>query len=429
MPESGGTAKPTTKKSKLGGKKTSTHPTQSKVVEKLQAVSGQASTTRSGSKSPVPPNGKSIANSMRSSKSPQPTSPVPPPIVSAPLADPVKLADVAPLLTEKVPESTPVSEAVVASKEVIAQPVNPAPIATPKQQGTTDTKVTKVDDIFPDMVWEDDEITDLLATGGASVAPVTAPAPVPMLAPVLPSPVPLILETTAPTTKPTDFDAAVNAARSKKDKSPRRNNNNKAKSPAPKSPRRSDAPPAAKPSELITESTLSPNSCPMAAPELPSKAVVAEKCTPDVKPASGATETTTTLEKTEAFAVNEWQPVHDPQVKSRRKKNKSRSEDDPAAANAAPVTQPANTIVSEIKQVREQISQALVSTHFVVSLCALLTNFFLLRCIKQQAPIKRENSADTALEAENKSLMKCKFSLYLLLKDYPGNMSISCSSG
>ena len=392
MPESG-TAKSstTTKKAKLGGSKKGSHPTQSKVVEKLTAAQ---SSLRTGSKSPVPPNGKPIAEASRKSKSPHPPNAVAPTPVAEPAVEPVKELAAAPIPApaaafEKTPDLANVYQQLVVD-DTILQAVNPiSPVATEQ----TPRKVTTVEDIFPDMTWED-EITDLLATGSPALAPLP--------------PVPVILESEAPQTAV--FDAAVTAARAKKEKSPRRQ---KAKSPVPKSIATTVAvkdaaaaqPPAA---EALHEPilSLSPDACPpLVASNLPTETLKSEVVqqaaasavvpvdaaadifvsTPADSPPPSSPQQAAMSENVSSATVSSAGS----QSKSKRKKNKSRSEDDtmiksvsppavsaPAALQPAPVN-PQNTLVSDIKQIREQISQTLVSNISLLNFSPFSTNCLL----------------------------------------------------
>ena len=203
MPESG--AKASTKKSKIGGKKSSHQHQPSKVVEKLSATSG-AGGSRAGSKSPVPPpNGGRPA----ASKSPQPLAPASlsasdaraPPSPVAPVQPDVpalapdaasKAADLATVnetlavksVANTASEAATASAAAAVVKEAAtASPAVAAgaPVVEEKTQGTP-VAVTSAEELFPDMVWEDEIMADLLATdskaGGGTAAPLPLADPV-----------------------------------------------------------------------------------------------------------------------------------------------------------------------------------------------------------------------------------------------------------
>lgn len=404
MPESGG-AKPTTKKSKLGSKKTSHHHvSQSKVVERLNAASGTQSPSRTGSKSPLPHNGRP------GSKSPQPQSkpvcpltqttvgsdaePAAAVCASAAVATPAVSSPEAP--APAVPVSDPVVESIAPEAEKQAAPVvqqkeaasviveekqvpkaqeaeamAPTPESAPtlvKEQNSTKS----VDDLFPDMVWEDD-VTDLLATTNA--VPLTVPA-------VLP-------EIRMPDPEPRKEGHADSKSRSKKEKSPRRQ---KGRSPAPpammQTPAKEVSPPAPTPASEQLEPTPAPDTitpvCDEAskvavevAIEKDQKSDVEPQAVDTVQSMAACDSPPTPLSPSQADSEKVSASAGGQQAKSKRKKNKSRSEDDgskggsvdavAAAPASATTTKPAvsapaaNTIASDIKQIREQISQTLVS--------------------------------------------------------------------
>lgn len=432
MPESGGGGKATTKKSKLGSKKGSHHVTQSKVVERLNAASGTQSPSRTGSKSPLPHNGRPC------SKSPQPQSnPLTPPTQTlipdaAPVAPPAPApADPAPVAEQPVVDPMPrqqdqhpdvqkeagpvVVEQKLNEKEVPdtipPAPETVAPVAS--VEAAPPTPVPTADDLFPDMVWEDD-VTDLLA---ASAAPLTV---VPPVLPEIRTDPEAVAEAVA-----RQADAPVSKNRSKKEKSPRRQ---KAKSPAPAVLAATVAAKEPSPPAQLQVPVSAPVTCPavcegkdkLVQPESAVESVTVEAAAPAkaVAPLEAAVESVAaekeqkseTVAGSAAVAVTQAEvadavqsPVsdspaaplsHPPQAdsekavsnapagnqsKSKRKKNKSRSEDDPVKGASVEPPQPQNTIVSDIKQIREQISQTLVSniflsfSHFLEPLLACAT--------------------------------------------------------
>lgn len=357
-------------------------------MEKLNAASAQSS-SRTGSKSPAPPNGKPIPNAIRKSKSPQPPAVVAPVPVAKPAVEAVKDLASPPLpalAEEKAAAAVAAADDLANVNEKLAVIDAVLPSLTPVSPVTTQQashKVTTVDDIFPDMVWED-EITDLLATESSAAPPLAPLAPVPVI--VVPEPA--AISNVPPQS---DVDVAVSAARAKKDKSPGRQ---KAKSPAPKSVVEAVSETAAQASFETQQDQippLSPVSCPLVASVLPTQAAESEVkpdeslipadaaadvvvSPPDSPPAPSSPQQAAASEKEISANV----PSAGSQTKSKRKKNKSRSEDDPAIksvscavaappAPTAPLDPPHNTLVSDIKQIREQISQTLVSNFFLFS--------------------------------------------------------------
>jgi hypothetical protein len=313
-------------------------------------------------------------------------------VVTTPAADLVNVTEQQPVATQN---STPLPVSPVAAEQ-------------------TSHKVTRLqDDIFPDMVWED-EITDLLASAPSPPAATAAAAPAPAAS------VPLILapaEPPQPQLPDPEPAASAASARSKKDKSPRRQKA-KSKSPAPKSiaAQTQAADVAAETAAAQADSShnsLSPHIVPVPGPTLtsdlpavPTESVVEPQPQPPVVPAETIPASSPPADSPpppspsppQQAAANDVSSVNvlGPQSqKSKRKKNKSRSEDEPviknvsspavssapAAAASAPSVEPQHSLVKDIKQIREQISQTLVSNVSFFSssaFCVLLQMLFLI---------------------------------------------------